>query len=384
MKFCIFSSIIYVIICFNAAKVSYGSPTDHLYRTQRGAGRLQAPGTNLTIEFLIVNDYELWKKWFSEDTPKLVQFNLQVAQQVSLVFKKLGIDVVLFATEVWKDEPFNKLSTLRKLATEFAQYNAVTYKKKYRHDITHMITGYTYEGVSSEIYGKPCGDFSIAVHQFAKADGTGRTANEMAAIIAHNLGLNLGLEVDRHQGCDGVMSVPVTETQEWSSCAIKKLISLRPELAKCLANDAPPVCPDNCNAQGACKNGVCFCHVGYAPPSCKNRVTTKTPITTTSPTITVVTTDLATETEAETTVAPQAQENEEPTSYLRIGFGIFVVLVLLGIVGFFFTRSNSKKLSANPVPKSGESKAKVTASSPKKAQAAKPTAKAVAKPVAKV
>ncbi|KAI1307948.1 Snake venom metalloproteinase lebetase-4 [Halotydeus destructor] len=205
----------------------------------------QARGTP-TIELVFVNDYELFTKYFSRDRKKLQKYNRHLALQASLLYAKVGYNVVLAGSIIWDTQEYigrqqsatiwggRYAKPIEVHLDRFTKFAYANYYGKRQYDVIHLLTGYTYGNMNQGRFvlgiaypAQVCKQYATGVFQYSGDDRMPIHQRQMSQTISHEMAHNLGQSHvnvrDPACQCNGpagrcIMNPYASDSQEWSEC----------------------------------------------------------------------------------------------------------------------------------------------------------------------
>lgn len=190
------------------------------------------------IELVIVNDFMLFRDYFSSDARKVKQFNQELVNVMNKIYGQVNMEIALKYSEVWSGGDKITATDFKNLLPKFTDWARDNLKKQMpKYDSAHLITGKkAYGGLGLGYFATVCGEgsFSTAVNQFAVNAGQPRhTTMYFAHVLAHELGHNLGLnhadgpgmvcKCGTVSGRCAMMGSAYYEANMWTDCSLNEL-----------------------------------------------------------------------------------------------------------------------------------------------------------------
>ncbi|XP_075390773.1 disintegrin and metalloproteinase domain-containing protein 1-like [Tenrec ecaudatus] len=149
------------------------------------------------IEMFIVVDKKRFQMW-NNNVTKTTQTVMDVHALVNRYMRELNVKVVLTGLEIWTEENLVQISlNLQETLQNFNQWRDWHLLRRVKHDVAHMITGQNtakYQG-HAFLSGICTDKYATSVESFSDED-----IPYLAALMAHELGHNLGMKHD-HATC---------------------------------------------------------------------------------------------------------------------------------------------------------------------------------------
>ncbi|KAM9621915.1 disintegrin and metalloproteinase domain-containing protein 1a-like [Trichechus inunguis] len=149
------------------------------------------------VEMFIVVDNKRFQMWNSNVT-KTMQMVMDVHALVNRYMRELNVKVVLTGLEIWTERNLVQISlNLQETLQNFNQWRNWHLLRRVKHDVAHMITGQNpgkYQG-HAFLSGICTDKNATSVASFSHED-----IPHLAALMAHELGHNLGMKHD-HVAC---------------------------------------------------------------------------------------------------------------------------------------------------------------------------------------
>ncbi|XP_065182618.1 zinc metalloproteinase-disintegrin-like EoMP06 [Sycon ciliatum] len=230
--------------------------TMHIHQRTK---RQTSSSTEHYVELLIVLDVTLFRsKIVNQDMTVATNRARSVTNFVDSLYRKLNIRVALVAVEVFnRRDGFTTSSDAGIMLTNFLKYRVDKLVGRIHHDNAQLMTGRDFDGdtIGQATIAEICSPTrSGGVNQ-----DTASAFSAVAAIIAHEMGHNLGMKHDDRHGCDCTATswtggcVMAGEAghlppNSWSSCSRSDLSTfLSHGAGHCLSNKpttlfGDPVC----------------------------------------------------------------------------------------------------------------------------------------------
>ncbi|CAH6787248.1 disintegrin and metalloproteinase domain-containing protein 26A [Phodopus roborovskii] len=175
------------------------------------------------LEYFVVIDNKRYVHR-NNNTTACIHDILQIVNGINGYYLQIDIDVILTTLQVWsKQNHVNVEEDIDKVLTNFCKWKQNNIGNQIRHDIIHLFPrqGYgIYLGLAH--VGTVCTPYNCAVNSFMSDSMT-----DMAFIIAHEMGHNLGMHHDDSECTCGrrrcIMAPAKSNSHRFSNCSYEKL-----------------------------------------------------------------------------------------------------------------------------------------------------------------
>ncbi|XP_028736955.2 disintegrin and metalloproteinase domain-containing protein 26A-like [Peromyscus leucopus] len=156
-----------------------------------------------------------------------LQEMLQVVNAINGFYLQIDVEVVLTTLEVWTQRNHvNVTESIREVLPNFCRWKMKNVDNHIRNDVAHLFARQGYSGLLGLAYlGTVCTDISCAVNSFMTD-----SVQDMAFIIAHEMGHNLGMPHDKNYCACGlpkcIMAPAKSNYPRFSNCSYENMYSV--------------------------------------------------------------------------------------------------------------------------------------------------------------
>ncbi|XP_040587837.1 disintegrin and metalloproteinase domain-containing protein 26A-like [Mesocricetus auratus] len=175
------------------------------------------------LEYYVVIDNQRYV-YRASNLTVCMQEMLQIVNGINGYYRQIDVEVILTALEVWTEtNHVNVVESISTVLSNFCDWKTRNIDSHTRNDIAHLLAGQVYPPYLGLAYvGTVCTPQNCAVHSFMSNSMT-----DMAFIIAHEMGHNLGMHHDDH-GCTCgrrhcIMAPHKSNSPKFSNCSYEKL-----------------------------------------------------------------------------------------------------------------------------------------------------------------
>ncbi|XP_062038805.1 disintegrin and metalloproteinase domain-containing protein 1a-like [Lepus europaeus] len=227
------------------------------------------------VEMFVVVDNQRFQMW-GRNVSETVQRVMDIIALVNSFTRGINTEVVLAGMEIWTEGDLTEVAEdLQVTLRNFNSWRREKLVHRVRHDVAHMIVGrHPGENTGQAFLNGACSSgFAAAVESFHHED-----VLLFAALMAHELGHNLGIQHD-HSACTCknqpfcLMGENITKESSFSNCSSDDFYRfLREHRGACLFNK--PWHRSRMRRDGNCGNGVvdsgeqCDCGSACAHSKC--------------------------------------------------------------------------------------------------------------------
>ncbi|XP_064649921.1 zinc metalloproteinase-disintegrin-like crotastatin [Lineus longissimus] len=197
-------------------------------RLRRNTGTIPEYNTNTAtkyIELFLVFDHNTWQANTNRDAIRARAISM--VNTVDSIYKPANVRVILTGVQIWDTgNPVNISAEVEPSLFNFCSWRKANLIGTVPHDIAHLIVGLDFTGNTAGlgIVGTTCTNSACGINQ----DFGAPTPADVAFIIAHEMGHNLGMLHDDGRQCGAcdwaggcvMASVKPSDPRAWTQCSI--------------------------------------------------------------------------------------------------------------------------------------------------------------------
>ncbi|XP_077000472.1 disintegrin and metalloproteinase domain-containing protein 21-like [Tamandua tetradactyla] len=187
------------------------------------------------LELAIVVDNTLYLH-FEQNVSKVQENIYNIINIVDSIYDVLGINIQLFGIEIWTDENFIIVDNVNTVLAEFSKWKIKNFSNRIQHDAVQFFINKALKGLPGMAY---LGGVCKKQYNFAIVTFQGKTWNNFANSVAHELGHVLGMPHDdktcvcgQKQRC--IMNSQKVGSVRFSNCSYASLWKTTVSLGQCL------------------------------------------------------------------------------------------------------------------------------------------------------